>query len=268
VVFIMGGQSNPFGSGLARAHSSYAARRDGKLLHVLNPERPLSPLTESIHEKFRAFVLDPAFPCIGARAAVNMNCYRFGIYPEMNTQAATAGLAHDLWEFVHERPTFGIDYTTFVAAFVKPAVADEREWERMLWAQLQSLHELDREHFGWDATVSSDPEDRGFSFSLAEQSFFVVGLHPGSSRRARRFAYPTLVFNPHDQFERLRARGKFERMQQTIRARDLSLQGSLNPNLSNFGELSEARQYSGRAVEPEWRCPFRAHPRVSDDRKS
>jgi FPC/CPF motif-containing protein YcgG len=264
----MGGQINPFSSGLARAHSSYAARRDGKLLHVLNPERTLSPLTESIHEKFRAFILDPGFPCTGARAAVNTDCYRFGIYAEMNTQAATAGLAHDLWEFVQERPTFGMDYTTFVAAFVKPEVADEREWERMLWAQLQSLHELDREHFGWDATVSSDPDDRGFSFSLAEQSFFVVGLHPASSRRARRFTYPTLVFNPHDQFERLRERGKFERMQQTIRERDLSLQGSLNPNLSNFGELSEARQYSGRAVEPEWRCPFHAHPRVSDDRKS
>ena len=23
-----------------------------------------------------------------------------------------------------------------------------------------------------------------------------------------------------------------------------------------FGETSEARQYSGRATEPEWQCPF------------
>lgn len=264
----MGGQINPFSSGLARAHSSYAARRDGKLFHVLNPERTPSTLLESVHEKFRAFVLHPGFSCIGARAAVNTDSYRFGIYTEMNTQATTAGLAHDLWEFVQERPAFGVDYTTFVASFVKTAVEDEREWEELLWAQLRSLHELDRKHFRWDPTVSSDPEDQGFSFSLAEHSFFVVGLHPASSRRARRFAYPTLVFNPHVQFERLRERGQFERMQQTIRARDLQLQGSLNPNLSNFGELSEARQYSGRAVEPEWRCPFRAHAVISDEQKS
>lgn len=264
----MGGQINPFSSGTARAHSSYAAWRDGKLLHVLSPERTPSPLIESVHEKFRAFVLDPTFSCIGARAAVNTDSYRFGIYTEMNTPAATAGLAHDLWEFVQERPTFGVDYTTFVASFIEPTVTGELEWEKLLWAQLQSLHELDRKHFRWDPSVSSDPDDRGFSFSMAEQSFFVVGLHPRSSRRARRFAYPTLVFNPHEQFERLRERGQFERMQQTIRARDLQLQGSLNPNLSDFGELSEARQYSGRAVEPEWRCPFRAHAVVSDDQKS
>ncbi|MEP6902345.1 MAG: YqcI/YcgG family protein, partial [Actinomycetota bacterium] len=31
-----------------------------------------------------------------------------------------------------------------------------------------------------------------------------------------------------------------------------------NPNLSDFGTQSEARQYSGRAVEHEWKCPFHA----------
>jgi FPC/CPF motif-containing protein YcgG len=38
--------------------------------------------------------------------------------------------------------------------------------------------------------------------------------------------------------------------------RDLRLQGSLNPNLSDFGKKSDARQYSGRAVEANWKCPF------------
>jgi uncharacterized protein len=28
--------------------------------------------------------------------------------------------------------------------------------------------------------------------------------------------------------------------------------------LSDFGERSEARQYSGRAVEENWRAPFQA----------
>ena len=264
----MGGQINPFRSELASAHSCYAARRDGKLIYVLDPQRSPSPLIESVHDNFRAFVLDAGFPCIGARAALNSDCYRFGLYAEMNTRAATAALAHDLWEFVKERPALGTDYATFVASFIKPSVEHELEWEELLWAQLQSLHELDRKHSRWDATVSSDADDQGFSFSLAEQAFFVVGLHPSSSRRARRFSYPTLVFNPHDQFERLRERGQFERMQQTIRARDYALQGSLNPNLSDFGELSEARQYSGRAVEPDWRCPFRARPGKTDAPKS
>ena len=131
---------------------------------------------------------------------------------------------------------------------------DEAEWERVVWEQLQSLHEIDRTD--WDATVSSDPTDSNFSFSFAGTGFFVVGLHQGASRLSRQFAWPTMVFNVHGQFERLREEGHFERMQSTIRARDLKLQGSLNPNLSDFGKQSEAKQYSGRPVEKEWKCPF------------
>jgi FPC/CPF motif-containing protein YcgG len=89
-------------------------------------------------------------------------------------------------------------------------------------------------------------------------AFFVVGLHPASSRFARRFAWPTLVFNAHHQFERLRSEGGYARMQEVIRARERKLQGTLNPNLGDFGVRSEARQYSGRPVQEGWRCPFHA----------
>ena len=39
--------------------------------------------------------------------------------------------------------------------------------------------------------------------------------------------------------------------------RDEALTGSRNPMLARHGEASEARQYSGRAVDEDWRCPFR-----------
>ena len=44
-----------------------------------------------------------------------------------------------------------------------------------------------------------------------------------------------------------------------FRAREMKWQGSLNPNLSGFGERSEAREYSGRAIEDDWRGPFHTH---------
>jgi FPC/CPF motif-containing protein YcgG len=47
-------------------------------------------------------------------------------------------------------------------------------------------------------------------------------------------------------------------MQRATRKRDIALQGSLNPNLADFGTAPETRQYSGRPVGPDWRCPF--HP--------
>jgi FPC/CPF motif-containing protein YcgG len=87
---------------------------------------------------------------------------------------------------------------------------------------------------------------------------FVVGLHAASSRATRRFAWPTLVFNPHEQFERLRSSGQFDRFQSVIRSADRALDGTTNPMLANFGERSEAAQYSGRQVDEVWRCPFHA----------
>lgn len=249
-------KTNPFDTKLARRHSAYAMWRDGRFFYVLRPEQSVAPLAKVVHHCFREHVLDAVFPCLGGKAAINNNTCRFGFYDQMNTPATTAGLAYDLWEYAQERPSFETEYATFIASFAAPVVQNERQWESLLWSQLQSLHELDKNHHAWDSTVSSNPEDSGFSYSFAETAFFVVGLHPASSRRARRFRWATLVFNAHSQFEQLREKNLFERMRETIRARDYKLQGSLNPNLNDFGEQSEARQYSGRAVEKDWRCPF------------
>jgi FPC/CPF motif-containing protein YcgG len=68
---------------------------------------------------------------------------------------------------------------------------------------------------------------------------------------------PTLVFNLHDQFERLRLEGSYESMREKIIRRDVALAGGINPMLARFGEVSGARQYSGRLVDDDWRCPFR-----------
>jgi uncharacterized protein len=69
------------------------------------------------------------------------------------------------------------------------------------------------------------------------------------------------VFNAHEQFEHLREHGMFLGMQSTIRGREVALQGKINPNLANYGDASEARQYSGKPVASDWRAPFDHHPR-------
>ena len=76
------------------------------------------------------------------------------------------------------------------------------------------------------------------------------------SRKSRRFEAPTLIFNRHAQFEALRQEGRYETLRDRIRRRDIQLQGAINPMLKDHGEASEAIQYSGRAVEGDWRCPF------------
>ncbi len=258
------GCPNPFDGELARANSSYAVFWGKKLVRAVTGE-PVAPLQEFVHDSLRAHVLNPRFSCVGAKAAVRSGDYRVGLYDSLDSAGAAAGLARDLFYFVGEQDGFGGHFSTFVASFRGPVVSGEAEFERLLWAQLQRLHEEDKRHHRWAPGVRPDPEDAQFAFSFAEKAFFVVGLHPASSRFARRFAWPTLVFNAHHQFERLRREGRYGRMQEVIRARERELQGTLNPNLADFGVRSEARQYSGRPVEEDWGCPFRAGDAAPND---
>ena len=148
-------------------------------------------------------------------------------------------------------------FRSFAVVFDGPDALDEPAFEVALWQRLQSLSDKDVwRGQSYDARVSADPDDPHFSLSFGGEAFFVVGLHPAASRPARRFERPTLVFNLHDQFETLRADGRYETMREAIMVRDEAIAGSRNPMLARHGEMSEARQYSGRAVDPQWRCPF------------
>jgi FPC/CPF motif-containing protein YcgG len=235
------------------AQSSYSTMRDGRLVLVPS-DVPAGDLTQFVHGQLRNLILDPRFVCVGAKAAFNQGAYRFAMYPALGSKEATDALARDLKRFIDEQDQMNAEFTTFVACFDGPGIAEESAFEERLWLQLQSLHDGDAQP--WDPSVSADPESPNFSFSFEGRAFFIVGMHPAASRWARRFAWPTLVFNAHYQFERLRSTGQFSRFQQVIRSKDTRLQGSINPNLANFGDASEARQYSGRPVGTDWKCPF------------
>lgn len=208
-----------------------------------------------------AFVDEAAFPCVAAKAALAHDAIHVHGFGPLGARGNDAPLLDQLDAFAGTLEAADPDDGTLyslAAVFDGPRDTDERRFEALLWSQLQRLHDLDaRRGGGWAGDVSRDPEDPRFSLSLAGHAYFVIGMHPGASRAARRFAWPALVFNPHRQFERLRADGRYCKMQAATRGRDIALQGSINPNLADFGEASEARQYSGREVEPDWKCPLR-----------
>jgi hypothetical protein len=221
----------------------------------MNADVAESDFLAAVRAQFAAFVADPAFPCLGAKAALNAGSYQLCTYDNLAGPETAASLFADLVAFTGSDLVRAQEYASFIAVFRGPMALGEGEFERLLWSQLQQLHARDEQP--WDPLVSSDPASPRFSFSLGGQALYVVGLHGGSSRLSRRFPWPALVFNPHEQFEKLRHDGKWRRMQKTIRDRDLALQGSVNPMLNDFGEASEARQYSGRVVEENWQPPFR-----------
>ena len=150
------------------------------------PGRPASPpdlFASAAVAAFRGFVQNPQFSCVGAKSAVAHESARLGVYDRLGSAGATAGLARDLWTFTHDPDTTADnDYVTFVALFKGPTELDEAGFEDRLWKQLRQLNRLDAPLHAWDPTVSPDPDDPHFGFSFAGTAFFVVGLHPHSSR--------------------------------------------------------------------------------------
>jgi FPC/CPF motif-containing protein YcgG len=201
-------------------------------------------------------VAHPEYPCLGARSVFRRDAATLLVLDDLadtSEGGSLDALGAALARYADEVDIEG-DLVSFVACFRGPVPAGERDFEALLWGALQHLHDHDDEP--WADGVAADPDNPHFAFSLAGTAFFVVGLHPNASRVARRTPLPTLVFNLHDQFERLRGDGRYQRMRDMIRRRDADLQGFPNPMVSDHGQTSEARQYAGRAVPDDWSAPF------------
>ena len=196
------------------------------------------------------------FPCLGAKSVFRRAGVAHAVLDDMDDPDLPADLLGRLTEFARD-----IDgeegFHSFIATFRAPLPADEATFEASLFRLLQRLHDADDET--WAAGVGSDPNDPHFAFSAGGTAYFIVGLHPAASRVARRAPLPTLVFNPHEQFEALREEGRFDGMRTTIRRRDEDLQGAVNPMVADHGDGSEALQYSGRVHGPAWEPPLEVH---------
>lgn len=207
-----------------------------------------------IEKRFKNWILQEDHPCIMAQTVFSQKAFRINNYGELGDVNNVKKLLKDINHYVENYDFTSNDFQTLIAVFPDSEITCEDEFELLLWKQLSDLARADNKP--WDAEVSNDPENENFSFSLGGTAFYIVGMHPESSRIARKSPYPSIAFNLHHQFEKLREMGVYHNVRDKIRERDKNLQGSINPVLQDFGERSEARQYSGKATEEEWTCPF------------
>lgn len=208
----------------------------------------------SVKNILNKFVVEDDHPCVMAQTVFSMDKVDLHVYDNFGSKNTAHKILRDIKEYLAKYDFSTNEFYTFVATFPGRKEYTEEQFEELLWKQLQFIHEVDEQP--WDPTVSSDPESNKFSFSILGKAFYMVGLHPNSSRKARQSPVPAIAFNLHWQFEKLREMGAYQNVRDKIRERDRELQGDNNPMLEDFGEKSEARQYSGRKVGEEWKCPF------------
>lgn len=212
-----------------------------------------------IREALHNHLSNEMFPCVAAKAALAKGQLEVFVADHMACPKDDRAILEFIYNFTDKFRESDKMFQSAAVVFRQPDVYDEQLYARFFWSRLQALADLDAAQYHYDARVSPDVHSENFSFSLKEEAYFIVGLHPAASRPARRFAYPALVFNPHAQFEKLRETGQYQKLQNIIRKKDAALAGDINPMLRDFGDASEAWQYTGQQLANNWKCPLDIH---------
>ena len=219
--------------------------------------RPEQVDSDMLVRSLETHIADRQFPCVGAKSALNSDLLKIRAAWSLTSAWDDVAIHHELIEWSERYGKDSEGLRSFGVVFSGPLTLDEEQFEAAMWERLCSLAAKDDwRGQPYDPDVSSNPQDPHFSLSFGGRAYFVVGMHPRASRSARRTRYPTLIFNLHDQFEKLREEQRYEKLRAAILARDEQLDGSINPMLARHGDISEARQYSGRLVGEDWQCPF------------
>ena len=219
---------------------------------------PMPALDKAIIiQEYLSFINAKEFPCIAAKAAVANQQVRCMAAGNMACPKDDYEILQFLYNFVDEyRHSKNIYYSAAII-FSGPNMYNEEMFDTLLWQRRNGLQHLDAKNYEYDNRVEADPASAKFSFSIKEEAFYIIGLHPANSRQSRQFKYPALIFNPHAQFEQLKTTNKYDKMKHAVRKRDIALSGSVNPMLQDFGEASEVFQYSGRKYDDSWKCPLK-----------
>jgi FPC/CPF motif-containing protein YcgG len=215
------------------------------------------PEREIVEQDFLACIKNISFPCIAAKSAASGDRIACLVADHIACPKDDTAILRFLYDFIDEYRANEDLFHSAAIIFKGPLQIDETVFEQFFWSRLQALSDLDALQYTYDSRVDSDPHSGHFSFSLKQEAFFIIGMHPGNARLARRYKYPVIIFNPHAQFEKLRDQQRFDKIREVVRKRDIRLSGTINPMLSDFGDRPEVFQYTGRNYPAEWECPLK-----------
>ncbi|HMK17612.1 MAG TPA: guanitoxin biosynthesis heme-dependent pre-guanitoxin N-hydroxylase GntA [Chitinophagaceae bacterium] len=212
---------------------------------------------ENIIDAFIEFINDKTFSCIGAKAALAKDQVQCMVAGNMACPAHDKCILDYLYSFIDSYRLTGGNFHSAVILFNGPQNITEENFEYLFWQRLQAISDMDADNYAYDKRVSADPSSPDFSFSLKEEAFYIIGMHPASSRASRAFTYPALIFNPHEQFVEMKETNKYEMIKKVVRKRDIAYSGSVNPMLDDYGVSPETMQYSGKNYKGPWECSLK-----------
>src|SRR5690554_2592119 len=112
---------------------------------------------------FKKWILDDDHPCLMAQSVFRTDHVDYHEYKGFGTSESVDSILRDLENYLDRYNFSDNQFFTFIAAFPQERCAyTEVEFEKLLWRQLQFLHDAD--DAPWDSSVTKDPDDSNFSF--------------------------------------------------------------------------------------------------------
>lgn len=171
--------------------------------------------------EMKKLITQKNYPCVAAIKSFFSQEYDVGVYKNFGKGDSGKNLRQDLGKFVETLKTSQSPYYTFWAIFPDEHYEkSEQAFEKDMWEELSHTTREELKALDWQV-ANADPNDKNFGFHLFGENFFVVGLHPQSSRKSRVFPWPTLIFNVFSQFQTLQKQGIYAPMVETNRQRDI-----------------------------------------------
>ncbi|WP_224999230.1 YqcI/YcgG family protein [Cesiribacter sp. SM1] len=150
--------------------------------------------TEKVAQKLSAFVSTLKAQEQQHGLTIRKKSCSFGVYPQLGSAAATAGLCRDLARFIHDHKEGKAKSPTFMAVFTTPAKLSEEAFNEKV-QELTALMRKAAEPF-YCTPESAKEQDlhEDHSVFFAGRMLKVVSIYRNTSQGHLKFDYPMLAF--------------------------------------------------------------------------
>lgn len=185
---------NPFCSEDAISNSNYCLlqKADYKTSKPISGQ--MRQTTEKVASKLSVLMARTDIPKQLFGTTRKRNC-NFGVYPQLSSTSATAGLCRDLARFLHEQKERPSPNATFMAVFASPSRLNKEEFEQKVQEQLQLLQKAAEPFYCIPQSEKEKAEKADSTVTFGGKALKVVSIYRNTSAGQLKFDYPMLAFH-------------------------------------------------------------------------
>lgn len=185
---------NPFCSEEAISHSNYCTLQQKEYTTNEPIKGRKKQATEKVASKLSAFVADQE-PQQALGFSTRKKSCSFGVYPELGSKKATAGLCRDLVIFLEDIHNGKIVNTTFMAVFITPSKLSKEDFFEKVTTQMGLLQQATEPFYCIPESIEPSLLQKNDMLMFGGKLLKVVSIYRNTSQGQLKFDYPMLAFS-------------------------------------------------------------------------